>query len=80
MIVITTPTGKIGSKLVEELLSAGAPVRLIARDPERLAPKVRDNVEVVKGSSDDESVLSEAFEGADSLFLGGTSFVPSQQR
>ncbi len=68
MIVVTTPTGKIGSELVEELLSAGAPVRVIVRDPARLKPVIHDNVEVVKGSSDDESVLSEAFEGADSLF------------
>ncbi len=68
MIVVTTPTGKIGSKLVEELLSAGTTVRVIARDPVRLALEIRNNVEVVKGSSDDENVLFEAFEGADSLF------------
>ncbi len=68
MIVVTTPTGKIGSELVEELLSAGVPVRVIVRDPARLKPVIHDNVEVVKGSSDDQSVLSEAFEGADSLF------------
>ena len=68
MIVVTTPTGNIGSKLVKGLLDAGAAVRVIARDPSRLAPEVRDNIEVVQGSSDDESVLSEAFQGADSLF------------
>ena len=32
MTVITTPAGKIGSRLVEELLSAGKTVRVIARD------------------------------------------------
>ena len=68
MIVVTTPTGNIGSKLVKELLSADAKVRVIVRDPAKLAPEVRDKVEVVKGSTDDESVLSDAFEGAESLF------------
>ena len=68
MIVVTTPTGKIGSKLVEELLSAQKAVRVIARDPAKLPPEIRDNVQVVRGSSDDEDVLLEAFEGADSLF------------
>ena len=68
MIVVTTPIGKIGSKLVEDLLSGGAAVRVIARDPAKLAPDVRDRVEIVKGSSDDEGVLSETFEGSDSLF------------
>ena len=68
MIVVTTPTGNIGSKLVKELLSAGEAVRVIARDPARLTPEIRESVHVIMGSSDDESVLSEAFKGADSLF------------
>ena len=68
MIVVTTPTGKIGSKLVEQLLFAETAVRVIARDPAKLPSEFLDNVEVVKGSSDDESVLLKAFEGADSLF------------
>ena len=62
MVVVTTPTGKIGSKIVEELLSAERTVRVIARDPVKLPPELRDDVEVVKGSSD-ESVLLKAFKG-----------------
>ncbi|BCM88919.1 NAD(P)H azoreductase [Abditibacteriota bacterium] len=68
MIVVTTPTGHIGSQVVKHLLAAGEEVRVIARDPARLAPEVRDQVDVVPGSTDDESVLSRAFEGAESLF------------
>lgn len=69
MIVVTTPTGFIGSALVKDLLAAGEAVRVIARDPGRLAPEVRERVELVVGSSGDEAVLSLALAGAESLFL-----------
>ena len=68
MIVVTTPTGQIGSHVVTHLLEAGQAVRVIARDPAKLAPEVRAKVEVVQGSTDDENVLSQALEGAESLF------------
>ncbi len=68
MIVVTTPTGLIGSKLVEDLLAAGERVRVIARDPGKLAPAVRSRVEAVQGSSDDPTVLGRALAGAESLF------------
>jgi uncharacterized protein YbjT (DUF2867 family) len=68
MIVVITPTGSIGSQLVKLLLDANETVRVIARHPEKLAPEVRDRVEVVQGSSDDESVLNRALAGAGSLF------------
>jgi uncharacterized protein YbjT (DUF2867 family) len=68
MIVATTPTGQIGSQLVARLLAAQAPVRVIARKPEKLPPEVRRRVEVVQGSTDDIKVLSEALEGAEAVF------------
>ncbi len=69
MIVVTTPTGKIGSQVLKNLLDASADVRVVARDPAKLAPEVHDKVEVVQGSLDDEEVLTRAFEGAESIFL-----------
>ena len=69
MIVITTPTGHIGSQVVTNLLAANQAVRVIVRDPARLAAEVRAKVEVVTGSSDDESILMRALEDAESLFL-----------
>ncbi len=69
MIVVTTPTGHIGSQVVANLLAANEPVRVIARDPARLAADVRAKVEIVQGSSDDESVLMRGLENAESLFL-----------
>jgi uncharacterized protein YbjT (DUF2867 family) len=69
MIVVTTPTGHIGTKLVADLLATGQPVRAIAREPAKLAPEVRAKVEVVQGSSDDEDVVMRAADGAESFFL-----------
>ena len=69
MIVVTTPTGQIGSQVVQDLLDAGQTLRVIARDPAKLAPEVREKVEVVQGSTDDEAVLMQALDGAESLFL-----------
>lgn len=68
MIVVTTPTGQIGSQVVQNLLAANQQVRVIVRDPAKLPAEVRSKVDAVQGSSDDESVLSKAFEGAESLF------------
>ncbi|WP_426511737.1 NAD(P)H-binding protein [Dactylosporangium sp. McL0621] len=68
MIVVTAPTANIGSQLVQDLLDAGAPVRVVARDPARLAPGVAGRVEIVRGSHADPAVVAEAFAGADAVF------------
>jgi uncharacterized protein YbjT (DUF2867 family) len=68
MIVVTTPTGNIGSQLLPHLLAAGESVRVIARDPSKLSPAVRSKVDVVQGSADDPTVVNKAFKGAESVF------------
>jgi uncharacterized protein YbjT (DUF2867 family) len=68
MIVITTPTGKIGHQILDRIVDSGEPIRVIVRDPSRLDPKIRDRVEVVQGSHDDIDVLTKAFAGADCVF------------
>ncbi|MDB5963557.1 MAG: NmrA family transcriptional regulator [Polaromonas sp.] len=68
MIVITAPTGSIGRQVVDNLLAAGAAVRVIARDPARLPAAIRARVEVVQGSHGDIDVLHRAFEGAAAVF------------
>ncbi|RCH64344.1 NmrA family transcriptional regulator [Streptomyces sp. SDr-06] len=71
MIVITAPTGNIGSHLLS-LLLASAPaeehLRVIVRDPARLPDDVRDRVQVVTGSHGDPRIVDRAFEGADAVF------------
>ncbi|MFG2130796.1 NAD(P)H-binding protein [Streptomyces sp. NPDC048751] len=64
MIVVTAPTGQIGHQVLNALLDSGQPVRVIARDPSRLAPRTREHAEVVQGSHRDPVALAEAFEGA----------------
>ncbi|HEY0497416.1 MAG TPA: NAD(P)H-binding protein [Kutzneria sp.] len=68
MIVVTTPTGAIGSKLVRNLLDHDAEVRVIVRDPARLPDDVRERVDVVVGPHSDREVVDKAFAGADALF------------
>jgi uncharacterized protein YbjT (DUF2867 family) len=68
MIVITTPTGRIGSQVLDRVLDSGEAVRVIARDPSRLAPDVLSRVEVVRGSHADPGVVTAALAGADSVF------------
>ncbi|WP_433173604.1 NAD(P)H-binding protein [Actinoallomurus sp. CA-150999] len=68
MIVVTTPTGQIGRQVLDNILDTEETIRVIARDPSRLSPRVRERVEVVPGSHNDLGVLTEAFAGADSVF------------
>ena len=68
MIVVTTPTGNIGSKVLKDLLSKNEPIRVIVRDPDRLAPEAGKRVEVVVGSHGDGAVVTRAFQDADSVF------------
>lgn len=68
MIVVTTPTGQIGSQLVDLLLAGGQRVRIIARDASRLDLKVREGAEVVEGSHSDPGALNQALSDAAALF------------
>jgi uncharacterized protein YbjT (DUF2867 family) len=76
MIVITTPTGDIGHQVVDNLLALDAPLRVVVRDPSRLAQRVRERVEVVEGTHGDADVVDKAFAGADAVFW----LVPSDPR
>jgi uncharacterized protein YbjT (DUF2867 family) len=68
MIVITAPTGKIGRQVLASVVGGDRPVRVIARDPARLPPEIRDAVEVVQGSHSAPDIVHKAFDGADTVF------------
>jgi uncharacterized protein YbjT (DUF2867 family) len=68
MIVITTPTGDIGSQVLQRVVKGSEPVRVIARDPSRIPESIRSQIEVVEGSHGDPSTALKALRGADSLF------------
>ncbi len=68
MIVVTAPTSTIGRQLLALLVGSGEQVRVIARDPSRIAGEYREHVEVVHGSHGDRDVVDKAFTGADAVF------------
>lgn len=68
MIVITTPTGQIGSKVLSTLLKSAEQIRVITRDPSKLSVEIQNRVGVLKGSHSEPDVVDRAFEGADSVF------------
>jgi uncharacterized protein YbjT (DUF2867 family) len=67
-ILITTPKGCVGRKIVPELLAPEFSVRVITRHPGRLPSDIREQVEIVRGSTDDISTLCKALEGVDAMF------------
>jgi uncharacterized protein YbjT (DUF2867 family) len=68
MIVVTGPTGHIGSQILASLTTQEEAVRVVVRDPEKLPAQVRDRVEAVVGSHRDREVVDRAFDGADTVF------------
>ncbi len=68
MIVVTTPTGQIGSHIARELLDAGKPVRVVVRNVDTLHKQILDRAEVIEGSHGDAAVLDRAFEHAETVF------------
>ncbi len=68
MIVVTTPTGNIGHHVVQRLLGANEPVRVIVRDASKLSQAIRDRIEVVEGSHGNAAVADRALAGAESVF------------
>jgi uncharacterized protein YbjT (DUF2867 family) len=67
-ILITTPAGTIGRRVLQELLAPEFSVRVIARDAARLPEEIREQVEVIRGSTDDPATLRLALDGVEALF------------
>jgi uncharacterized protein YbjT (DUF2867 family) len=67
-IVVTTPTGNVGTRVVRLLIQAGARPTLLLRHPEKLDPPTRERVDTVQGDQRDEDVVLAATEGADALY------------
>ena len=76
-ILLTGATGYIGGRLLHPLLATGRPLRLLARDPERLRPVLQagplssgavPEVEVVQGDAFDRESLSGALSGVDTAY------------
>jgi uncharacterized protein YbjT (DUF2867 family) len=67
-IVVTTPTGRVGSRVVRVLLQAGVRPTLLLRDPARLDPETRALVDCAQADQRDADAVLAATEGADALY------------
>ncbi|MFD4481212.1 NAD(P)H-binding protein [Streptomyces sp. NPDC058471] len=67
-IVVTTPTGHVGTRVVRLLLQAGVRPRVIVRDPARLDAATRALVDVRQGDLTDADFVRQATEGARTVF------------
>ncbi len=68
-LVITAPTGNIGSSLVNQLLAADADLTLLVRNPDKLDASVRSRVKVEQGELQDAAFMQRATQGCEALFL-----------
>ncbi|WP_328442097.1 NAD(P)H-binding protein [Streptomyces sp. NBC_00457] len=65
---VTTPTGKVGSRVTELLIQAGVRPTLLLRDPSKLSPEVSGKVHAVRCDQRDTDAVVEATKGVDALF------------
>jgi uncharacterized protein YbjT (DUF2867 family) len=78
-ILVTGATGYVGGQLVPRVLAAGHRVRVLARDPARLAGRPwADEVEAVRGDVLDPASLPSALTGVDAAYylvhsMGGSA-------
>jgi uncharacterized protein YbjT (DUF2867 family) len=68
LIVVTTPNGRVGSRVLRHLLERGEKVRVVSHSPSKLSADVREKCDVVEGSLDDVATLKRGFDGADAVF------------
>ncbi|MBO3100381.1 NAD(P)H-binding protein [Cellulomonas fengjieae] len=67
-IVVTTPTGNVGSLLAPILVRAGTPPRLLARDASRVDAALRAVCDVVELDQGDREAVAAATRDADALY------------
>lgn len=67
-IVVTTPTGNVGSHLTRILIQAGLRPTLLVRNPDRLDPEVRERADIVVGDQLRGDDVVRATEGAEALY------------
>lgn len=65
---VTGGTGFVGTRLVRRLLAEGRRVRVLVRDPGRLAPDVAGRVEAVRGDLRDPEAVARALGGSDAVY------------
>jgi len=69
MILVTGATGTSGVEITKALLARTSEVRVLARDPEKAAKLLGDEVEISRGDFNDVESLKEAMEGVERAML-----------
>jgi uncharacterized protein YbjT (DUF2867 family) len=69
MILVTGGTGTSGAAIVRALLDRAERPRVLARDPEKAAALLGDDVEIARGDTNDPASLDAALEGVDRALL-----------
>ena len=64
LVLVAGATGRTGEQVVRQLVDAGYPVRVLARDPAKVAALFGETVEVAVGDVTEPVTLAPAFEGA----------------
>ena len=67
-VLVTGATGFIGSHLAERLVTSGARVRVLVRNPKKLLPSLQDRVEVVAGDLLQPDSFAAAVAGREIIF------------
>jgi uncharacterized protein YbjT (DUF2867 family) len=69
VILVTGASGNVGSRLVRELLAAGAPARALVRRPEAAAELEALGANVVVGTFEDADALRQAARGVERVYV-----------
>lgn len=69
MITVFGATGRVGGKVVEQLLQAGEPVRALSRSAEKLSALEKRGATAMTGEASDVNYLSRAFADVDAAFI-----------
>ncbi|WP_394152096.1 NAD(P)H-binding protein [Loktanella salsilacus] len=68
MILVTTPTGDIGARVLSRIAQSERPLRVVVRDAAKLPRDLIGRIDVVEGSHGDPSVIAQALAQIDSVF------------
>jgi uncharacterized protein YbjT (DUF2867 family) len=76
-VLVTTPTGKVGSEVVRLLREKGIKHRIGARTVEKAQKEFPDS-EIVRFDYQDESTLKAALQGVDTVYLASPGAAPAE--
>ena len=68
-VLVTTPNGHVGSRVVDRLVDGGTALRVFLRDPGKLPVALRSRMEVWQGDLEDAADVADAMRDVDAVLL-----------